>query len=98
MGSQEVLTVRVVQVATDDAAACNAHVVLGIRVQKHRVVNFPTESDSVVQLYDAVVATSWLLVHHAALALGLLLLLHLRLHLLLARFHFNLNLLYDLKL
>ena len=98
MSCQEVLAVRVVQVSTNDAAARDANVVLGVGVQEHRVVNLTTESDGVVQLHDTVVVAGRLLVHHAALTLGLRLLLHLRLHLLLARFHSNLNLLYDLKL
>jgi len=49
VGSQEVLAMRVIQVAAHDAAPGDAHVVNRVRVQEDRVGDLAAEADGVVK-------------------------------------------------
>ena len=67
---QEVLRVRVGEVARHNGGACDADEVLAVRVQEHRVVNLAAESDGVVKLDERSIVGDSLSVDPGALAVG----------------------------
>ena len=67
MSGQEVLTVWIIKISRNDTASGDEHILLGIGMEEHGVVNLTTKPNGMIELNHLIIGHQLLSIPHAAM-------------------------------